>query len=103
MYNSLLKVLAVHGEKLIRLSRVVKTGLNNVVLHPMNSIVNNVVEPSILLQLVETSCNNIDGSTTLSPTSCNNIDGSTTLLINNAVHGVQHNIVHSCIEQLATT
>ena len=55
-----------HGEKLIRLSRVVKTGLNNVVLHPMNSIVNNVVEPSILLQLVETSCNNIDGSTTLS-------------------------------------
>ena len=56
-----------HGEKLIRLSRVVKTGLNNVVLHPVNSIVNNVVEPSMLLQLV-----------------------------NNVVHGVQHNIVQSC-------
>ena len=35
----------------IRLSQVVKTGVNKVVLHPMNSIVNNVVEPSILLQL----------------------------------------------------
>ena len=35
-------------------------------LHPVNSIVNNVVEPSLLLQLVSTSCNSIDGSTTLS-------------------------------------
>ena len=89
---------------------------------PVNSIVNNVVEP--------TSCNSIDGSTTLSQqvatvliwfnnivsTSCNSIDMVQqhclnklqrywwfSNIVNNAVHGVQHNIVHSCFKQLATT
>ena len=33
-------------------------------------------------------------------TSCSTIDGSTTLLTMLHVHGVQHNIVHSCFNNL---
>ena len=55
-----------------------KTGFNNVVLHPMNF------------------CCQQHVATLLSITRCNNI-------VDNNVHGVQHNIVEACSHQLGTT
>ena len=80
-----------HGKKLIRLSQQEWTMLCCTPWTALLTMLLSLVEPSMLLQLVGLIVNKLQQYWWF-----NNI-------VNNAVHGVQHNIVHSCFEQLATT